>query len=528
MSGESVQIAEVAAAGRTIKLAKTLSTANYIGNPYSLKQIEVPSNLIDVNGYFGVPFNGTSQDHPNSYLSEISQCRYFYRYDPVASTVINRMVDMSVTKLRNRRGLCNDEEMFYFNALAKTLYPVLQSASMEYLISGMSIIDYGTKRIMGQKLHPSLGRVRYVVPDSMWVRNPENIVLKRVPGSMKRQVFIRIPDEERTFIMNEGVRSDGTEDKDAYIALITQFPDYVRMVRDNVRLIPLDNVHPILRRIMPTSDWPQPYLVPALAPMKHKMRIKQMDFSIATKAIEAIRLVRAGSDEYPVVDDDSTLSEIRTQMQARPNSGAGDVEQIYSLFTNHTIDISWVYPPIDALLSDVKYVEPNSEIFMAMGFSKLLMTGETGRSNSGNSVAATMGPVSALNEMRANIIAWIERLYVDLADANGFKNTPDPIFSTIAAADTVALAQYAIEAVKLGALSKDTLARMFGSDFETEHEQIEAEAGVTDDTPVFNAIYGNASPTSGNVTTLSGNSITPNSQGGKDGIINPQATAGRW
>lgn len=491
--------------GNEKKLAKAVSTnsarAAYYGNPYTDTPHEVPTALGDVNGWFGTPLYLPSsislEGVPRTYKEEIQQCRYFYRYDPITATVINRMVDMAVTNLINKRGRSNDEEMLYFNSIADELFPVLQSAAMEYLLTGMAILEYGTKRVMGQKIDPDLGRTRYTIPDSMWVRNPENITLKRVPGSMKRQVFINIPDEERYFIMNDGVRSDGSEDREAYQTLVAQFPEYVRKVRDDqVHTIELPNARPILRRLMPTADYPQSYLVPALAPLKHKQRIKQMDYSIATKAIEAVMLINAGNDNYPVTDDDTTLEDIRTQM----TNNVRTAENIYRLFANHTVKISWIYPPLDALLSDVKYNEPNAEIFMAMGFSRVLLTGEAGKSNAGSSVSSTMGAIATLSEMRGNLLRWVKELYKDMAEENGFKYVPEPMFSTIAAADTVALAQYAIEAVKLGALSKNTISRMFGTDFETEHQQIEAEADISGNTPAFNALFDKPNSTPGPVS----------------------------
>jgi hypothetical protein len=148
-----------------------------------------------------------------------------------------------------------------------------------------------------------------------------------------------------------------------------------------------------------------------------------------------------------------------------------------------------VYPPLDALMSDVKYNEPNNDVFLAMGFSRVLLVGEAFRSNSGQSLTTTLGPIATLNEMRDRMIEWVRALYVRLADINGFKNIPEPKFAPIVAADTVALVQFALEAGKMGVLSKNTIAQMFSSDFETESQQITAESDATGDKTLFKAIY---------------------------------------
>lgn len=487
----------VAVTGKTTKLHAATSATQYVGNPYGVN-VYGPSAQMLVPGttrYGDNPYalgGGINFSVPQNHQDEIRQCRYFYRTDPIASTVINRMIDLAITSIRNRREFCNDEEMAYYNAVSKLIYPILQTLALEYLIAGMAVPDYGLQRQMGNRLNSKLGRKRYIFPSPLWVRNNDTIVLKRQPTSNDRSVYVKVPQDERYFIEHEGKRPDGSVDKAAYEALVKQFPEYVRRVKAGEDLILLENTRPILRFPLPNDDWPQPFLVPALAALKHKLRIKQMDFSIASKALEAIRQVKAGDKDFPITDDDTTLEEIRQQMTARGPGGTGD--SIYTLYTNHTVEIEWKYPPLEALLSDAKYAEPNEEIFMAMGFSRVLLVGEAYRSNAGQSVTTTLGPVASLNTMRDQIILWVRRLYSRLADLNDFKNIPEPRFQPIVSADVVALVQFALEAGKMGVLSKNTIAQMFNTDFETESQQIEAETDATSDPKLFDVVYNKPEP----------------------------------
>lgn len=459
------------------KLSKATSQIWSANTPFG----DVPStDAVRINGAYNF------LDNPRSYIEELRQSEYFYRYDPVASTCINRMVDLAITKIRNRRGFASEEEVYYYENVVGKITELLRACALEYLVAGMAIPAYTTERVMGNRLHPKLGRTRYTVPKDLWVRNPENIVLKRKPAGMGRDVYLKIPADEVYFIQNNGKRQDGIYDKASYEALVRQWPDYVKRVKAGQTTILLDTVTPILRRPRPNGDWPQPFLVPALSALKHKLRIKQMDYSIATRAIEAIRLIKAGSDKFPVLEDDGTLDDLKAQMAAR---NAYSNEAIYTLFANHTVNVEWVFPPLEALLSDGKYTEPNAEVFMAMGFSRVLLVGETLRSNASQTVTATLGPVATLNELREKLLEWVQVLYRDLAEANGFKNTPIPYFLPIQAADAASLAQFAIEAAKIGALSKDTVAQMFGKDYINEREQIDSESEVEDKPELFDVVY---------------------------------------
>lgn len=457
-------------------LQRATSSLIQAQNPYG--DISIADKIVPGLFTGSVPYISTRQT-VQDYREEVRQCRYFYRYDPISSTVVNRMAEMSVSDLRNRRKKCTDEEAHFFEAVAQKLTPLLQLCALEYLLSGMAIPDYTTERVMGSRVHSQLGRTRYQFPSTLWVRNPDNIRLKRIPASLNRSVFLEVPSEEVYFIQNNGTFNDGTSDPKQYRLLEEQFPEYVASVKAGQTLIHLENAQPILRKALTYADYPQPFLVPALAALKHKLRIKQMDFSVATRALEAIRLIKSGNDEFPVTEGDDQLSDLETKVSASKAAGLNEI--IYSLITNHTVTIEWIYPPMDALLSDVKYNEPNAEIFLAMGFSRVLLVGEALRSNSSQSIASTLGPVSTLNELRRSLLAWVRELYQDLADKNGFKNIPEPLFRPIPLGDVAALAQFAIAAAKVGALSKDTVAQYFGSDFETENEQIDSEIRASGD-----------------------------------------------
>lgn len=411
---------------------------------------------------------------PLNYQQELFQCRYFYKRDPFASTVINRMSEMTAGKLQNRKNYCTDEEFHYFNAIADRLEQVIRDASLEYFISGMAVPDFIGTKIMGKRLHPELGRTRYTIPDPVWIRNTDNIELKRRPIGSDRLVYLKVPEAERTFIMNDGVWPDGTEDKELFNSMKRQFPEYVRKVKEGTTRIPMPQLNAILRKPLPTSDYPQPFLTPSLDSLKHKLKIKEMDYTIASRAIEAILLIKSGSDEFPVVEGDGDFDALKAQMDAQ--SYIAGRQLVYKLYVNHTVSMQWVYPEMDTLLSADKYLAVDADIFMGMGFSRVLLIGETLRSNASTGDTVILGPLATLQEARSTILTWIKKLYRDLADLNGFDNIPEPFFSPLTASDSKTLLQYASTAVADGAISLNTYAQLFGTDFNMEQIQRAIEA----------------------------------------------------
>jgi len=450
------------------KLAKASSTVSVVAGTNEVPFVNQGKNYL--LGYVD-PSNAKKR----SYHDTIKIIRWFYENDPIAGTVINRMADMSITTLRNRRKTkrneseVEDDVQAFFDALVEQLRPFIKLVALEFLVHGLAIPDYTTIKKRGDLISEKLGRKRYTTIDQIWVRNPEHIVLKRRPTGMERQVFLKVPNDEIAFIQNEGVRPDGTQDKEAYQYLVDNFPAYVSAVKNGQTLFPLDTARPILRKETSYNEYPTPYLQNALSALQHKAYLKSMDRSIAARAIEAIRQVKVGDKDFPADQGDIDA----TEAMVTQNSSTG--ERIFNLFTNHTVEIVWIFPPLDALLNEAKYAEPNSDIFLGLGFPRILTVGETAKSNAADNKIASIGPKASLDDLRDAIIEWLKKLYAELAEINDFKRVPDPYFSPISTTDVTALVQFAIQAQAAGAISKDTVAQLYGSDYETEAGQIETE-----------------------------------------------------
>lgn len=391
-------------------------------------------------------------------------CRYFYRRDGIASTVVNRMAEIVNTALRNRSlGARKETELEVFNVVAAKIQPYIKQIARSYLIDGMAVPQFEVAKVMGNRVSQKLGRTRYIIPDRIWLRNPENIVIKRIMVGGKRRAYIRIPREDIYFIQNNGKWPDGTSDVEEYRRIAEEMPEYVAAIKGGKITFTMDDFI-IYRNLLPSDDYPIPFLESALNALDHKRYLKMMDRSIATRAIEAFRHIRVGSDEYPADDEDITATENAMTQQS-------SVDRVYNLYTNHTIDITWVIPPLDVLMDETKYIEANADIFFALGFPRILTVGETEKSNAADNKIAALGIVATLRSIQDDILQWVRYMYDKVAEENGFTEIPEPYFSPILLADVTQLIQYARDMIELGVISKNTAASFYGTDYDTERTQ---------------------------------------------------------
>lgn len=453
--------------GKTNKLAKAragVSGTNYNNNHFSNDAVyNMPSS-------FTIPGLAVTND----YHRIIKIIRKFYKFDSIAGPVIDRMADMAMTKLKNRKnvprnaGKVEDTVMAYYDAVAEKLTPVLRTFALEYLLHGMVVSGYTFEKIRGNLLSEKLGRTRYTFPKNVWVRNPDNIELKRKDTGIDRAVYIRVPEDHINAIKTEYISNNIVNP--AYQYMVDNYPDYyIEAVKAGEKKVQLTDVRMIARKLNSYDPYPKPYLSNAVSALQHRESLKAMDRAIINRAIEAIRLIKVGDKDFPAIDED--LIEIEKLVNSHNSNG----ERVFNLITGHTTTIEWVIPPLEALLNEAKYVEATADIFLGLGFPRIFISGETLRSNSSDASIASMGPKSTLEDMRTAIIEWIRELYRELAEINGFTRIPEPYFMPVAIVDYTALVQFARDAYKSAAISRDTYAQLWGSDYDTESEQIASE-----------------------------------------------------
>jgi hypothetical protein len=456
---------------------KETKTATAVGQQTKLAKATV--NILNDPRQTSLLFTSATDqmEIPKQYHKLIKICRFFYRQDPVAGTVLNKIVDCAITPLDNRKGKCDDDEYEVYKALSDMLQAFFRNVCLEYLLSGLVIPQYEWARVKGSDLSPELNsRTRFVVPDNVWFRDPATIVVKNSPIPNKKYFYVKVDQATIDFIRSGGKLRDGTKDTATLEELERNYPEFVAAVRamkGTQMEIKLDNIRPILSKTLPEDDYPIPYMTNALESLIHKRNMRKMDYSIAARVISAIQLVQLGSDDFPCTDE-TEFEDIKEQMNVQTNNGMN--ERIFQLFANHTLKITWVSPDTAAMLNEEKYRTVNDDIISAFGFPRTLITGETLRSNvQGGSDFAAFSPLATMETIRDVLIEWTKELYKEIKDKNHFSNYPIPAFRPMRLYKLIDLNMIGQNMYQEGNISKRSRMESLGFDFDTEIERMTEE-----------------------------------------------------
>ncbi len=405
-----------------VKLAKVKVMPNRQFSAAGLFLFPQDTSVSDL-GIFSDQVDRLAFDSHKSYSSVISDCRFYFRHDPLAATVINKLVDFSINDLviDGSKGMKTTEEEI-FTALVKDITPFLRKAAREFLLTGLVIPEIRLTRMKKSDLREKgirrLSSLLY--PTSLWVRDSATINIKRPLISEKESYFVVLDDELVYFLAHKGEYPDGTKDRELYLEIIKLYPEFVTEVLDNdLQQVLLEN--PIIIKGTTTEDspFPIPYMFSALESLKHKRNLRRMDYSISARVISAILHVTAGNDDYPLTEDqEDVFTDLETQLQWRRNVSPAELERVFALFTNHTVQLEWIFPDVTAMLDNDKYKSVNEDIMVALGFPRILITGETERSFASDPQIATISPLHTMERIRDSLMGIVEFVFREMKKNN--------------------------------------------------------------------------------------------------------------
>ncbi|KKM69526.1 hypothetical protein LCGC14_1449930 [marine sediment metagenome] len=408
----------------------------------------------------------------------VTACRFFYKKDSIVSTVINKMIDIGITELIFEKRNLSNNEINIINSLKYPLEEFAEEMALEYLISGLVIpeIKYAVERRDILKSKKIKKFANLTLPVSMWLRDPATIKINTTFLTDRPSYFIIVPPELIFFIMNKGKYPDGTIDKKLWLELKALYPEFVSKILAGEKEILLENDLIVRRRYLTDSPYPIPFLYSAIEPLKHKRNLRRMDYSIASRVISAIQLFRLGDKDFPVTEDqgDTQFDSIRDQMTWR-NTGGRDIERIFQLFANHTLQIDWIFPPIEALLDEKKYISVNQDIIFSMGFPRILITGETERTGSSDPEFATISPVRTINHFRRKILVIINEIIDGIFIENRLKGKTIMSFKDINLVRFENFVESISKLYSTGNLSRKSYAEVFGYVLSEELEERKSE-----------------------------------------------------
>lgn len=411
-------------------------------------------------------------DHKN-WKNIVEDCRYYYKRDPFSSVVLNKMVDLSINGLMVRKGTARESAKAIMESIEPDVLQFLRSAALEYLLSGLVIPEIEFDKFDKSELD-NLGIKRFsglMLPRDMWIRDPTSIIIKDPMIGGRKSYFVEVPDELRTFIQNKGKYQDGEEDPQLYQQLLEIMPEFVAKVQAGETKILLDNPLIIQYRTVSGDVYPTPFMYPSLESLKHKRNLRRMDYSIASRVITAIMLIRLGDKDFPLTEDnEDQLEDLKQEMRWRESNVDKHMERIFQLFGNHTLQIDWVFPDVSALLDDVKYKTVNQDIAVGLGFPRILVTGETERSFASDPEIATISPLNTMERIREAIFPIVDTIVDTIEKENDLGGEIDVQFMPI---NLMAVSQF-VEGIKelymTGNLSREDFDATFGFDL---YEQIE-------------------------------------------------------
>jgi hypothetical protein len=447
---------------------------------------------------------------PKNYHKVLTMCYDFYQRGGLVTTVINRLSEFSITDIRNGQRKTSDEANEYYQAILhrnpSRMMRFLRSAALEYYLSGLVIPNVTWEEKTGAEISPSLiAGKRYMVP--VFDYYPPILVHIEWAGWGKKKYYLKVSDDDIKIIRNA---KKVKEQQKRRLELLQQYPDFFNEVANGADMVEIRDVDPILRKEISYSPYPTPYLFNVLESLVFKQQIRRMDFSVASRIINAILLVQEGSDMFPLTEETrENLDELKSQILARANNPLA-MERLFMLFSNHTTKLTWITPDVQALLDQEKYRQTNEEIYDALGFPKILITGESRNSSGGDISTWSIQP--QMEELRSNLKEWMVTIYEEAKELNKFKNIPDPNFKPIRLVDFVKNAAMFQQGFTEGNISRTTRSESLGTDFETEVELMKDERKLMEGLPEFPAM-----PYSPVAPLVGGRSGMPGIQGPNNG-----------
>lgn len=422
------------------------------------------------------------EDH-DEFANVLDDTRFFFRHEPIATTVVTKMVDLAINDiiipLDNKKYSKTEEQIFL--ALKDDILKFLRKAAFEYLITGLVVPEISLTRIAKKELrNKGIQRITSMLyPTEMWLRNPRDIEIKKPFITSKESYFLIIPEDVIFFLTMKGKYPDGTEDLALYEDIKRRYPDFVTKVQQGEQKVLLNNPLIIKSVELTDSQYPIPYLYPALESFKHKRNLRKMDYSIASRVISAILHVTAGNDDYPLTEDQSDfLSDLEQQFHWREGLGFDGIERVFTLFTNHTVELKWIFPEIEVLLNEDKYESVNKDIILALGFPRILITGEAERSFTSNPEISTLSPLNTLRVMRQQLLPIVKTIFEAVKDKNKtILNIPEIKFKPINLMSLRLFYEGLSVLYETGNLSRTSFLEAYGYDIteETSNRELEKE-----------------------------------------------------
>ena len=178
-----------------------------------------------------------------SWQNVVEDCRYYYKRDPFASTVVNKIIDIAINDIVVHSGEARESIVNIVERIKTPMLLFLRNAALEYLTTGLLVPEITFETVEKKELH-ALGIKRFpnlVLPTDMWIRDSASIIIKDPMIGNRKSYFMELPEALIYFISNKGKYQDGSEDPELYRQIAEEYPDIVKAVLAGEKKVLLEN-----------------------------------------------------------------------------------------------------------------------------------------------------------------------------------------------------------------------------------------------------------------------------------------------
>lgn len=224
------------------------------------------------------------------------------------------------------------------------------------------------------------------------------------------------------------------------------------------------------------EDWGTPFLYGVLEDILFKEKMRLADMAALDGVINVIRLWKLGKSDQQILPAPALVDRLIDILQN--NTGGGVMDLVW----DDMIDLQVEYPPTDKILGPEKYIGVNGDIVRGLGIPDSLVGGaDLGTRNAQSAFVQLKTLVERLEYVRGRAIRWMQGEFRLVADAMGFKNTPEISFGIMSLRDEAAEKQLMIQLLDRGIISSEKTSEVFGTNFMIELERIKAEQAIREE-----------------------------------------------
>jgi hypothetical protein len=382
---------------------------------------------------------------PTQRLAQIKLARDLYESEPIVATVIDLMIDFSITGMENR---CEDQKAKeYFDGICKygDFDGLHRQMLKEYWISSDIFIMRGRKHTL--TTDPDRGTVYF----DFAVLNP---LFVEVDGPL-------IFDSTRIGVRPSAEIIKMVKDKKTEQLALRKIPLGLRKAVESGSLYFPDDIlmSRISRKRSSYERYATPYLTRVFEPVLLKRRMREADLALNETVRNVLVTFTIGDADFPATK--AQLEELA--MVASTPSKSMD------LFWNHTLKVEYHYPAGD-LFAPTKYDQVNKDIMQGLGIPPVLIDG--GGGTFATAWTSLLSVMEKLESVRMEIARWQEAEYRRISEAEKlkFKVLPSVSFKPLNLRDDKVFISLLLEMYDRGLISIETVMSLSPVDLDMKVE----------------------------------------------------------